>query len=166
MWKFLFCSMIIPCNIAAMALVADYSNQSIVDDEIAQAIRRIKPASISDLIQSLKKQLDKFAEITSLDVSGNNIGLSGAIKLFEFVKENRKFLPKLESVNLSGNRIRYYQGSDEYNKFEKLLRDLITGEDALKSIAFGGNYLGIEWYNHMLTILAGDLKADLYEKIH
>ena len=157
MWKLLFCFMIIPCNIAAMAVVADYSNKSIVDDYIAQAIRGIKPASITDLINSLKKRSDTFKEITSLDVCDNNIGLSGSIKLFLFIKE---YLPHLECMNLSFNLIRDYRGSYEYDEFELLLIELIT-KDSFKTISLGGNYLDIDWYNHMRTILP----THLYEKI-
>ena len=158
MWKLLFCFMIIPCNIAAMAVVADYSNKSIVDDYIAQAIRGIKPASITDLINSLERRRDEFDEITSFDVRDNNIGLSGAIKLFKFIAQNLK---NLEDLNLSGNRIQYDKGMHGYEEFEKLLMQFIQKQDTHRSVALGGNYLGIEWYRYMES----KLSAEDYEKI-
>ena len=140
----------------------DFHKRSITDDEIAAAIKPHGPASVTDLTNKIERDItegDEGYKIVSLDVSQNNLTLVGATQLLDFLAKNSTSLEDL-ALNLSFNRIRYAPDDVEYPMFEESLRRVLD-LPSFKSVDLNNNYLGIEWYRHIV----GKLTNSLAEKI-
>jgi len=140
----------------------DFHNKSITDDEIAAAIKHPGPASITDLTSKIERDISEGGEgykILKLDVSQNNLTLVGATKLLDFLARNSESFKDLD-VNLSYNRIRYSPDDPEYSKFEESLRRIVE-LSTVESVELNCNYLGMDWYRHILAKLPDSLAGKI-----
>jgi Ran GTPase-activating protein (RanGAP) involved in mRNA processing and transport len=88
-----------------------YKRLSIVDDKMAEALKRDKLLSISSVLEKISKvpNLDK---IEVLDLSENNIGIEGANTVIEYILLH---LPNLKALDLTCNMIEYKHETERFN---------------------------------------------------
>ena len=120
------------------------SNRSITDDEIANAIKAPRPASITTVKNFIDKKF-KSEEIEEIDLSSNNICNKGATDFFIYSAKN---FPNIRELDLSLNRIRDLRGTQENEEFEKSLQTLLELPNFQKLI-LKTNYLGSNWYQYI-----------------
>lgn len=159
MWKVFLFAIFLSAGSFVMAsdIALDFHNKSITDDEIANAIRYPRPASVSTLLNRIDYmrthgEIDPN-EVRSLDVSSNNITLKGASQIFDYIITN---LVELEHLDLSNNQIRDWRGQREYQEFENSFLNLLQ-MPSLHTVNLKTNYLGLNWYQYILSTFPHDL---------
>ncbi len=140
------------------ACILEFNKASITDTEIVNAILPPRPPSVINCIKNIKK-IEGYQEKTSLDLAENNIGLKGAAEILRFILSSEG-LSNLKKLDLSYNRIRDLREHEEYDDFERLLKQLLERK-SFEKIDLSVNYLGYNW----LKYITKEFDKELREKI-